>query len=123
MNAAHERALPTAIALAALIATLALALFASGSWTGSADAAKKRNCGYVTFSNKDSAESGGLVTSKGVKCKRAKKMILKCGKRGKRPAGWRASTPSASLKLSKGKKYVKAQLAGGAPPKMNRCLN
>lgn len=121
MNAVHDRALPTAVALAALIAILAL--LASGSWTGSADAAKKRNCGHVTFSNKDSAESGGLVTSKGVKCKRARKMMLKCGKRGKRPSGWRASVHGASLKLSKGNKHVKAQLAGGAPPRMNQCLN
>lgn len=69
------------------------------------------------------AESGGLVTSKGVKCKRARKMMLKCGKRGKRPSGWHASMHGASLKLSKGNKHVKAQLAGGAPPRMNQCLN
>ena len=107
-----------------LVAALIITLTVVGYAPSQADAAKARNCGSITFKG-DPYGSGGRLTSTGVKCKTARKLMLKCGRKGVKPSGWRAffSLSSASLVLKRGNKRIAAQLAGGSPPGMDRCTS
>jgi len=85
------------------------------------DLADARSCGNVTF-KPDPFGSGGLVSAKGVKCKNARKLILKCGRKGVKPAGWKATfSRKGRLVLKRGTRRVIAQIAGAAPPGAKRC--
>ena len=86
--------------------------------------ARARNCGDVTFKG-DPYGSGGLVTSTGVKCRRARKMVVKCGRQGQAPKGWSAFSKGygGTFVLKHGSKRIATQIAGGTPPKLDQCLN
>ena len=109
--------------LATFVASTLLLFSAAAVMPSHADALKKRTCGTIVFIDKGDYESGGLVKSEGVKCRRAKKMMFRCGTKGIRPKGWKASAKaSGRLVLRHRKKRVWALLAGASPPKMGKCI-
>lgn len=104
---------------AVLAGTLALLAFLPRQ----AEGANFRNCGTITFIDRGDYESGGLIKARGISCRKARKKMKKCGRKGIEPAGWNASAPIGALILRKGKKRIVAQLAGGSPPGVGRCVS
>lgn len=101
-----------------------VALRSSSSRSLASRSGRTRDCGNVVF-KPDPYGSGGEVTSTGVKCHRARKMVLKCGKKGQAPRGWSAFMKgySGTFVLKHGNKRIATSLAGGGPPKLEQCLN
>lgn len=101
-----------------------VALRSSSSRSLTSRSGRTRDCGNVVFKH-DPYGAGGEVTATGVKCHRARKMVLKCGKKGQAPQGWSAFMKgySGTFVLKHGNKRIATSLAGGSPPKLEQCLN
>jgi hypothetical protein len=85
-----------------------------------------RDCGNVTF-QPDPYGSGGIVSAKNMDCKPARQRAKACGRNGVAPEGWEVSAPggrlSGEFRMKRGDKVINVQIAGGGPPKLNKCLN
>lgn len=85
-------------------------------------------CGGMEFSPETGSPSrggsGGLIVSKGVPCKGARRLVKRCLKMGHRPKGWQASTDAygGTIVLSRDGKKITVTLAGGRPPGQESCL-
>lgn len=101
-----------------------VALRSTSSRSLTSRSGRTRDCGNVVFKH-DPYGAGGEVTATGVKCHRARKMVLKCGKQGQAPQGWSAFMKgyTGTFVLKHGNKRIATSLAGGSPPKLEQCLN
>ena len=129
----------------AAVATLMLTLFAlmtpvTGSSArenapigpASQTRVSQHKCGNVIFAPDPYGAGGEVVSSRNIGCAAARRLARNCGKKGKKPHGWDAvlnQTGATYFYLQKGNRYdvahfrwVEVFLAGGYPPKLNKCL-
>ena len=106
-----------------LVSGLIVSALLLGSGLERADGSLHRTCGKVVFEVDDYYESAGYITASGVGCGEARKLMVKCGRKGLRPAGRSAaySVNRGTLTLSRSGKRIVAKIAGPKTPGTERC--